>query len=79
MFHIKVETPSETEYMYYTTSLPSTSTTNPGSELFEAQQKLLFSEHNSIYCNNDDKLLKREENFKKLNLSNHDDNIIKCL
>ena len=63
MFHIKVETESKTEYMSYTTSLPSTLTTNPGSELFEAQQKVLFSEHNSIYCSNDDKLLKLEESF----------------
>src|ERR1041384_4204558 len=71
MFHIKVETLSETEYMSYTASLPSTSTTHSGSELFEARQKLLFSEHNSIYYSNDDKLLNLEESFKKLYLSNH--------
>src|ERR1041385_7527859 len=74
MFHIKAETPSDTEPDM--TSLPSTSTTNPSSELSKDQQKVLFPEYNSADCN-DDLLLKLEEEFKKLCLSNDDNKLFK--
>src|SRR5436190_6116237 len=63
MAHIKIEPLSEPKYMTYMPSIPSTSTTIPGFELFETQQKVEYH----------DKLFKMEKGFEKLHLNARDE------